>query len=94
MTCPNCEKRNKKMEFMSIEGAGHKWADLCSHCRTYIVGIDMRKQTGIITDIAALSMVHLDIIAQKKGYSPIAECAWNMVSPNEQILSSQNYPIT
>ena len=28
-------------------------------------------------DIAVLSLAHLDVIMEDKGYSPIAECEWN-----------------
>jgi len=61
----------------------------CPKCNKYIVGLDLRRKNNISTELAALSMVHLDAIAQQKGYLPIAECAWNIIVPNIQTTSNQ-----
>ena len=82
MTCPYCEEKNENKELICVVGSEHKWLELCHECHRYIVGIDLRKQGGIITDVAAIGMIHLDIIAQQKGFLPTAECAWNMVPPS------------
>jgi FdhE protein len=79
MACPYCGKKNDSKEFICIDGFEHEWVELCENCHRYIVGIDLRKQTGVTTDVATIGMVHLDIIAQNKGFLPAAECAWNMV---------------
>ncbi len=82
MTCPYCGEKKGNKEFICVDGSDQKWVEPCPDCHRYIVGIDLRKQAGIIPDVAAIGMVHLDIIAQQKGFSPIAECAWNMVPPS------------
>ncbi len=83
MACPYCGERNESKEFVCVDGSEHEWVELCPDCRRYIVGIDLRKQTGVAVDVAAISMVHLDIIAQQKGFSPIANCAWNGGFPED-----------
>jgi len=85
MTCPYCEKVNKNKELIFAEESEHKWIECCTSCNRYIVGIDLRKQPEAIVDIAAISMVHLDIIAQQKRFYPIAVCAWNMVIPEDNM---------
>jgi len=30
-------------------------------------------------DISAISLVHLDMIMQDKGYKPMTACAWNVL---------------
>ncbi len=82
MSCPYCGEKNESKEFISVDGSEHKWIELCPDCHRYIVGIDLRKQKGLTEDVAAISMVHLDVIAQRRGFLPTAECAWNMVPPN------------
>jgi FdhE protein len=81
MLCPNCEaEQGKKKDLIFVEGRSHEFADLCANCRKYIVGIDLREGKGeSITPASAIGLVHLDILAQEKGYSPVAVCAWNMV---------------
>lgn len=83
MTCPYCGERNDSKEFTCVVGSEHEWVELCPDCHRYIVGIDLRKQAAVTADIAAIGMVHLDIIAQQKGFSPITNCAWNMVAPDK-----------
>jgi FdhE protein len=79
--CPGCGHTNESREFIYIEGLKHEWIEDCPVCRRYIVGIDLRNQSEITTDIATIGMVHLDILAQRKGFFPLAEYAWNMVAP-------------
>jgi FdhE protein len=82
MACPYCGEINENKELMYLDGSEHKWVELCHACHRYIVGIDFRKETGITTEVAAIGMIHLDIIAQQRGFHPTAECAWNMVPPS------------
>jgi len=81
MACPYCGKANKSKEFICVDGFEQEWAELCNDCHRYIVGVDLRRRTAVTTDVAAIGMVQLDIIAQQKGFSPMAACAWNGVIP-------------
>jgi FdhE protein len=82
MTCPYCGKVNRGKEFICVDGFEHEWVELCSDCHRYIVGIDLRKQIEVTSDVAAIGMIHLDMIAQQRGFLPTAQCAWNMVAPD------------
>ncbi len=77
MVCPYCGKKEDHRELLFVDGYDYQWAELCSFCRRYIVSIDLRKKDGAMIDIAAIGMVHLDAIAQKRGFLPIANCVWN-----------------
>lgn len=76
MICPCCEETNQGREFVRVDGSEHEWVELCPGCHRYIVGIDLRTQTEITADVAVLSLVHLDILAQQRGFLPTAESAW------------------
>jgi FdhE protein len=82
MACPHCGDKNAGRELIHVVGFEYEWVELCLSCHRYIVGIDLRKQKEVIADVAAIGMIHLDIIAQRKGFLPTAECAWNMVPPS------------
>ena len=44
-------------------------------------GIDLRGQFDeSVLEVAAIGMVHLDVLAQAKGLLPVAVCVWNTVS--------------
>jgi FdhE protein len=76
MTCPCCGETNKDRKFVCVDGLEHEWVELCPDCHRYIVGIDLRKQTEVTSDVAAIGMVHLDLFAQRRGFLPTAETAW------------------
>jgi FdhE protein len=80
MACPCCGEIDKGKEFICIDGFEHEWVELCPNCHRYIVGIDLRKQTEVTADVAAISMVHFDIFAQQRGFLPIAETGWKYVA--------------
>ena len=84
-TCPFCHNEDPKtMEMNFVKGREYEWAELCHQCHRYIVNIDLRESPGsVTTEVAALGMVYLDILAQGKGYLPMAVCAWNVVSEKD-----------
>lgn len=44
----------------------------------------MRKCSGeVVTEVAAIGMLYLDILAQGKGFPPVAVCAWNVVADGD-----------
>ncbi len=80
MLCPRCETQGQKKNLIYVEGRRDEFAELCASCGRYIVGLDLREHIGeSITAASAIGLVHLDIMAQERGYSPVASCAWNMV---------------
>jgi FdhE protein len=83
--CPFCENDDhEKMELYFVEGREHERAELCFQCKRYIVNIDTRKfAEEVVTEVAAIGMLYLDILAQGKGFLPVALCAWNMVAKGD-----------
>lgn len=79
--CPYCGyegKKGKQLDY--IEGRNKEWAESCPECKRYIVGTDLGASTETATEAVAPGLIYLDILAQKKGFTPIAVCAWNMVT--------------
>jgi FdhE protein len=83
--CPFCENDDQeKMEFYFIEDRNHERAEICYQCKRYLVSIDLRKCSDeVVLEVASLGMVYLDILAQGRGYLPVAVCAWNVVSSRD-----------
>ena len=83
--CPFCENDDhEKMELYFVENREHERAELCYKCNRYIVNIDTRKcAEEVVTEVAAIGMLYLDILAQGKGFLPVALCAWNMVAKGD-----------
>jgi FdhE protein len=67
--CPFCENDDhEKMELYFVEGREHERAELCFQCKRYIVNIDMRNSAEeVVTEVAAIGMLYLDILSQGKG---------------------------
>ena len=57
-----------------------KRAEICHNCKRYIAGIDLRKYPyEFIPEVAVAGMMYLDVLAQEKGYLPMADSAWTFV---------------
>ncbi len=53
---------------------------LCYDCMKYLVSIDFRDRADeVVREAAPLGLVYLDVLAQDKGFSPGATCAWNVM---------------
>jgi FdhE protein len=83
--CPYCENDDhEKMELYFVEDREHERAELCYQCKRYIVNIDTRNfAEEVVTEVAAIGMLYLDILAQGKGFLPVALCAWNMLAKGD-----------
>jgi FdhE protein len=77
--CPFCENDDQtSIEIIFPEDKPYQRAELCSKCMKYIVSMDFRDlAVPLSRAIAALSLVHLDVLAQEKKYDPGAQCLWN-----------------
>jgi FdhE protein len=83
--CPFCENDDhEKMELYFVEDREHERAELCYKCNRYIVNIDTRKLAEeVVTEVAAIGMLYLDILAQGKGFLPVALSAWNNMAKGD-----------
>jgi FdhE protein len=78
--CPFCENENAdKAEFYFVEDRAYEKAEMCDQCKRYITGVDLRKYPyEFIPEVAVAGMMYLDILAQEKGYLPMADSAWTL----------------
>jgi FdhE protein len=82
ISCPYCEKETRKdMEYFYIENKTQEAAFVCDQCKKYLVTLYRAgKLFARDMDISAISLIHMDIIMQGKGYEPMTVCAWNVLS--------------
>lgn len=84
-TCPRCNDNNHENQeyFFDKDSplkAGER-VDLCNNCKSYLLTIDLRQRIDPVNmEVAAMGMIPLDILAQEKGYTPIAATPWNSLS--------------
>jgi FdhE protein len=82
VVCPYCEKEApKEMDYFYVENKTQESAFVCDKCKKYLVTL---YRAGHLQardmDISAISLVHLDMIMQDKGYEPMIACAWNVLT--------------
>ncbi len=82
VSCPYCEKENVQgMEYFYVENKTQESAFVCDNCKKYLITLYRAgKVFARDMDISALSLIHMDIIMQGKGYEPMAICPWNVLS--------------
>ena len=80
--CPFCENEDtEKLELCFVEDRASERAEMCHQCKRYLVSIDLRKYPyDFIPEVAAVGTMYLDVLAQEKGFLPVAESASNLVS--------------
>ena len=81
LVCPFCESdSHESFETYYVEGREHESVEVCLKCKRYVPTIDFRNRPKpIAREVAAMALLHLDLIAQKKDFLPVAVCAWNIV---------------
>jgi len=80
--CPYCEHEAENgMDYFYIEKKTQESAFVCDKCKKYLVTL---YRAGSLfardMDVSAISLIHMDMIMQKKGYEPMAICSWNVLS--------------
>ncbi len=80
-TCPVCDNMDKDLQIylMEPDQPGER-VDICHKCGLYLPCVDMREREIMPhLDTAAVGMVHLDILAQQKGFQPMSDLPWNRI---------------
>ena len=82
ISCPYCEKETRKdMEYYYVENKTQEAAFVCDQCKKYLVTL---YRAGNVfardMDISAISLIHMDVLMQQKGYEPMTACVWNVLS--------------
>lgn len=72
VACPSCGSTEKDdMEIIYAEGVPTERAEACNACKRYVLGVDRRDRSGkVLYALEPLGLVHLDMIMQKRGYTP------------------------
>lgn len=81
VSCPYCEKEERKdMEYFYVENKTQEAAFVCDKCKKYLVTL---YRAGKIfardMDVSAISLIHMDMLMQQKGYEPMTSCVWNVL---------------
>jgi len=82
INCPYCEKETRQgMEYFYIENKKQESAFVCDQCKKYLVTLYRAgKVFARDMDVSAISLIHMDIIMQSKGYEPMTACVWNVLN--------------
>lgn len=82
VSCPYCEKETvQDMEYFYIENKTQEAAFICDKCKKYLITLYRAgKVFARDMDVSAISLIHMDIIMQGKGYEPMTACVWNVLS--------------
>jgi len=80
--CPFCNSRNQKtMDYFFIQDKEQESTFVCTQCKHYLITLNkVSELTEFQGEITALSLVHLDVLMQEKGYLPMASTEWNTLS--------------
>lgn len=78
MTCPGCgNQEHENMTRFSLPDSPHEHIHVCEECSQYLPCLDLVERSEPIDfDLAALGLVHLDAVAQSKGYVPLSPAPW------------------
>jgi FdhE protein len=81
VSCPYCEKETVQgMEYFYVENKKQEAAFVCDQCKKYLVTLYRAgKVFARDMDVSAISLIHMDIIMQGKGYDPMTACLWNVL---------------
>lgn len=78
--CPACgNSDDDQRELLFVEDNRHERIEACKACGSYLLCIDLREVDGDVRmEAAPLGLVHLDLIARKSNYSPLAAPPWSV----------------
>jgi FdhE protein len=79
VVCPSCENDDQKtMNYFHVADKEKESCSACEKCKCYLITVTkVSDMAEYEPDISVLSLAHLDIIMQEKGYLPMTECQWS-----------------
>ena len=76
--CDTSDKEDRC--YYQEEGETCERIEACGRCGHYLLCIDLRECAPPPTmEVAAVGMIHLDILARDRGFSPMAWTPWNRI---------------
>lgn len=85
MVCPGCGNQDHdRMSRLTAEENPREHIYVCDQCRQYLPCLDLVESTASFDfDLAALGLVHLDAVAQTRGYAPLSPAPWTALGLTE-----------
>jgi len=79
LVCPSCgQQDHERLEVLFDQERPEERVHACMDCKRYLPVADLTKWQGPFNpELASLGLVHLDILAQEKGYLPMVQRPWN-----------------
>ena len=77
--CPGCgNDKNETREIFTVDGRPQERVETCDACKAYILCVDLRECLDTPDlDAVQMGLIHLDLHAKSKGFSPMARTLWN-----------------
>jgi len=77
--CPQCDiSDHKKLEYFTSKGSEDERIYACNSCKRYVPCVDLTNRGASVNlDLEPLALLHLDFLAQEKGFKPLAQLPWN-----------------
>jgi len=79
MLCPGCEQESPSgLDYFYLEDRQQETAFTCNSCKRYLITLNQISDMGDHDrDVSAMSLIHLDLVMQGKGFKPMTWCEWN-----------------
>jgi FdhE protein len=86
MVCPGCGNQDhERMTRFSLPDSPREHIYACEDCHQYLPCIDLVESADRVDfDLAALGLVHLDAVAQSRGYTPLSPAPWTALGLTEK----------
>ncbi len=77
--CPYCDNEDSDtLEYLSDAQAAHEKLYVCKQCNKYLTCLDTAELVEKpLSELIGFELLHLDMIAQQKGFRPMAWRHWN-----------------
>ncbi len=78
LECPGCgNQEHESLTRFSLPELPREHIYACEKCRQYLPCLDLLEHAEKVDfDLAALGLVHLDAVAQSRGYAPLSPAPW------------------
>ncbi len=86
LVCPGCGNQDhERMSRLTPAENSREHLYVCDQCRQYLPCLDLVEQAEALDlDLAALGLVHLDAVAQSRGYAPLSPAPWTALGLTEE----------
>ncbi|MFY9397696.1 MAG: formate dehydrogenase accessory protein FdhE [Desulfomonilia bacterium] len=78
--CPDCGNEDQSsMTYFYIQDSENQTAFVCEKCRRYLLTQGKVSDLTLFdAEVCSMGLAHLDAVLQRKGFSPMVSCEWNV----------------